>query len=59
MNTIVTPKEVETYFNSIPVDQIPEIPMEYEYNQIIKTPKISAKKWRVHIIRYLIFVIEL
>ncbi len=44
MNTIVTPKEVDSYFNAIPIDQIPEIPMEYEYNQIIKTPEISAKE---------------
>lgn len=37
----VTPSDVRTYFNSIPVDSLPFINSEVEIAQIVKTPPIS------------------
>ena len=34
-------QEVKEYFNTIPEDEIPVIPIEYEIAQIVKTPVIS------------------
>jgi peptidyl-prolyl cis-trans isomerase SurA len=37
----VTPKEVRDYFNSIPVDSLPVIPVRVQVGQIVMHPKIT------------------
>ena len=38
---VVTPKEVKTFFRSIPADSIPMVDEEYEIAQIVKRPPVS------------------
>jgi peptidyl-prolyl cis-trans isomerase SurA len=40
-NTAITYQEVKEYFESIPYDSIPIIPVEYELSQIVHTPQIG------------------
>ncbi len=40
-NINITYQEVKEYFESIPYDSLPIIPVEYELSQIVKTPYIS------------------
>ncbi|HQB19133.1 MAG TPA: peptidylprolyl isomerase [Bacteroidales bacterium] len=40
-NINITYQEVKEYFESIPYDSLPVIPLEYELSQIVKTPIIS------------------
>jgi len=43
-NIKVTPSEIKAYFNQLPPDSIPMIPMEYEIGQIVKQPAISPEE---------------
>lgn len=43
-NVVVTPGEVKTYFEEIPVDSLPLIPAEYELQEIVKIPQITEKE---------------
>jgi peptidyl-prolyl cis-trans isomerase SurA len=40
----VTPTEVRNFFNIIPKDSIPVIPMEYEIAQLVKQPPVSPEE---------------
>ncbi len=40
----VTPSEVRSFYNKIPIDSIPLIPMEYEVRQIIKKPVVKPEE---------------
>lgn len=43
MSTIeITPKEVEKFFNTVPVDSLPYFKSEMEISEIIVTPKVNA-----------------
>lgn len=39
----ISPSEVQLFYNSIPQDSLPLIPMEYEWSQIVIQPKVSAE----------------
>lgn len=39
----VSPSEVHVFYNSIPKDSLPLIPIEYEWSQILIQPKVSAE----------------
>ena len=43
-NTSITYQEVKEYFESIPSDSIPIIPIEYELAQIVCTPQIGEEE---------------
>ncbi|MFA7080997.1 MAG: peptidylprolyl isomerase [Bacteroidales bacterium] len=40
----ITPKEVTDFYNSIPKDSLPTIEQEFEFSQIVITPKISQEE---------------
>lgn len=40
----ITPTEVKKFFEKIPADSIPVIPMKYEVAQIVKEPDVSAEE---------------
>ena len=40
-NVVVTPKEVRSFYNSIPKDSLPTIQPDYEIVQIVKRPPVS------------------
>ncbi|MCF0210961.1 MAG: peptidylprolyl isomerase [Bacteroidales bacterium] len=40
----ITPQEVADYYNRIPKDSLPEIDEEYEFTQIVCTPKVSNEE---------------
>lgn len=40
----VTPKDVSDFYNNIPKDSLPTVDQEYEFSQIVKTPKISDQE---------------
>ncbi len=40
----ITPSEVRSYFHSIPKDSIPLINSEYQYSEIVMTPKLSQEE---------------
>lgn len=46
-NVTITPTEIKTYFNKIPVDSLPLFPAEYELVEISKIPKISQAQSEV------------
>ncbi|GIV27823.1 MAG: peptidylprolyl isomerase [Bacteroidia bacterium] len=39
----ISPSEVQLFYNSIPQDSLPLIPMEYEWSQIVIQPKVSLE----------------
>lgn len=39
----VSPSEVKLFYNSIPQDSLPIVPMEYEWAQILIVPQVSAE----------------
>ena len=43
-NIKITPKEVTDYYNNIPKDSLPTIEQEFEFSQIVITPKISPEE---------------
>ena len=43
-NIKITPKEVTDFYNNIPKDSLPTIEQEYEFSQIVITPKISPEE---------------
>ena len=43
-NTKITPKEVSDFYNNIPKDSLPTIEQEYEFSQIVISPKVSAEE---------------
>lgn len=43
-NVKVTPTEVRDFFNKIPADSLPIIPIEYEIAQLVKQPPISPEE---------------
>lgn len=43
-NIKITPTEVKRFFEKIPADSIPVIPMKYEIAQIVKEPDVSAEE---------------
>ncbi|MDD4829155.1 MAG: peptidylprolyl isomerase [Bacteroidales bacterium] len=43
-NVKITPKEVAEFYNNIPKDSLPMVEQEYEFSQIVITPKISKEE---------------
>lgn len=43
-NVKITPKEVAEFYNNIPMDSLPMVEQEYEFSQIVITPKISKEE---------------
>lgn len=43
-NVKITPKEVADFYNNIPKDSLPMVEQEYEFSQIVITPKISKEE---------------
>ena len=43
-NVKITPREVNEYFNSIPVDSLPIIEAEYEVSEIVISPKVNTEE---------------
>ena len=47
-NVKITPKEVADFYNNIPKDSLPMVEQEYEFSQIVITPKISKEEISKH-----------
>lgn len=43
-NINVTPAEIRTYYKSLPSDSLPQIPTQYELQQIVLNPKVDQKE---------------